>query len=37
MFRLPNLLGRVYLSYPPLLATIFVSGKAESTQCGLPT
>ena len=30
-------LGLVYLSYPPLLATIFVSDKAESTQCSLPT
>jgi len=30
-------LGRVYLSCPPLLATIFVSDKAESTQCSLPT
>jgi len=29
-------LGRVYLSCPPLLATIFVSDKAESTQCSLP-
>jgi len=30
-------LGSVYLSYPPLLATIFVSGKAESTPCSRPT
>ena len=29
--------GLVYFSYPPLLATIFVSDKAESTTCSLPT
>ena len=32
-----SLLGLVYLSYPPLLAAIFVSDKAESTPCSLPT
>ena len=31
------MLGLVYLSYPPLLAAIFVSDKAESTRCSLPT
>ena len=30
-------LGLVYLSYPPLLKAIFVSDKAESTPCSLPT
>jgi hypothetical protein len=29
--------GLVDLSYPPLLVAIFVSGKAESTQCSHPT
>ena len=33
----PLALGLVYLSYPPLLAAIFVSDKAESTQCSHPT
>jgi len=32
-----NDLGLVYLSYPPLLATIFVSDKTESTQCSHAT
>ena len=30
-------LGLIYLSYPPLLKAIFVSDKAESTPCSLPT
>jgi hypothetical protein len=30
-------LGLVDLSYPPLLAAIFVSDKAEITPCSLPT
>jgi len=30
-------LGLVYLSYLPLLKAIFVSDKAESTPCSLPT
>ena len=30
-------LGLIDLSYPPLLATIFVFDKAESTPCSLPT